>query len=348
MVTVLTKSDYQTLLFDIAAIYESSQKQFNKILVSAYWNIGRRIVTEEQNNDLRAEYGQRLLEKLSEDLSIKYGNGFSPTNLKYMRQFYQAYPIRQTSDELSWSHYQILATVKDKEERAQYERKAIKNNWSSRDLRSELSKDKVERFSLSLPNTQSFNAVRNTQNPVLSLTRGRLYTYRIDTTDGAPVIDCGFDVYLEGVVNSKPHYTNNAIIEFRKTADWYSIKESDAKKNELYTYQAVVRKIIDGDTLWVTIDAGFGIRLRQKLRLRSIDAPELTTTQGQKAKVFVEKILKDLPFVIIKTYKPDKFDRYLVDVFYLQGTSGSSLVAREGELLNQKLLEAGLAERWKE
>ncbi len=86
-------------LFDrIVAILEEARRRVvhavNSEMVTSYWHIGREIVQELQGGDLRAKYGQNLLAGLSERLTHRYGEGFSVTNLRYMRQFYQVYSDR--------------------------------------------------------------------------------------------------------------------------------------------------------------------------------------------------------------------------------------------------------------
>jgi len=87
----------------------------------------------------------------------------------------------------------------------------------------------------------------------------------------------------------------------------------------LYTYKATVERVIDGDTLECTIDLGLYTKTRQKLRLRAIDAPELRTTRGQAAKAFVDEKLSGASEIVVKTYKSDKYDRYLADIFVMPG-----------------------------
>lgn len=115
--------------------------QINTVMVSTYFEIGRRIVEQEQNGSLRAEYGENVLNELSDKLTKEFGRGFSTTNLKQMRSFYVAYgqsnTIRQTvSDEfkLSWSHYLKLMRISDVNERRFYEIECQKNNWSLREF----------------------------------------------------------------------------------------------------------------------------------------------------------------------------------------------------------------------
>ncbi|MCA9407940.1 MAG: thermonuclease family protein, partial [Candidatus Omnitrophica bacterium] len=75
-------------------------------------------------------------------------------------------------------------------------------------------------------------------------------------------------------------------------------------------------------------------------------APEKSTTAGRRAAAWVTVRLKDCQFVVIKTYKTDKYARYLVDVFYQSGETDPNVVAREGAYLNSQLLEEGLAVKW--
>lgn len=137
----------------------------NSNMVIAYWLIGREIVQALQGGEERAEYGQRLLADLSAQLTQRYGRGFSVTNLRYFRLFYQAYADRQPeirhtqcdessaltetevladlsaaldtsgklkgfSPALSWSHYRALCKVEHRAERLFYEIEAEKAGWS--------------------------------------------------------------------------------------------------------------------------------------------------------------------------------------------------------------------------
>ena len=114
----------------------------------------------------------------------------------------------------------------------------------------------------------------------------------------------------------------------------------------LYTYAAQVVKVIDGDTLKVEVKVG-ETDIGKKLRLRRINTPEIDTPEGKKAKDFVVKALKDCPWIVIKTYSTDIYDRYLADIFYLPGCDDPGRIALEGKLLNQDLLDAGLADLWR-
>jgi endonuclease YncB( thermonuclease family) len=105
--------------------------------------------------------------------------------------------------------------------------------------------------------------------------------------------------------------------------------------------------VIDGDTLWAVIDCGFDTLIREKLRFRGIDAPELDTPVGKKAKQFVTRTLNACSCVVIQTHKTDKYARYLSDIFYLPGCKQYERIASQGHFLNQELLDKGLAQAWK-
>lgn len=124
----------------------------NKTMVYTYYEIGRIIVEEEQKGKGRAEYGQQLIEELSVKLSKEFGKGFSSTNIKQMRSFYNIYSKGQTtSDEfnLSWSHYLKLMRIEDENERKFYEIEAYKNNWSLRELQRQYDSALFTRLALS-------------------------------------------------------------------------------------------------------------------------------------------------------------------------------------------------------
>ena len=127
-------------------------RTINKTMVYTYYEIGRIIVEEEQKGKSRAEYGKQIIQELSKRLLKEFGKGFSVTNLKQMRQFYLTYEKGQTaSDEfnLSWSHYLMLMRIENPEERSFYEKEAIANNWSLRELKRQFNSALYERLALS-------------------------------------------------------------------------------------------------------------------------------------------------------------------------------------------------------
>lgn len=124
--------------------------EINKSIVFVYWNIGRIIVSNENEFNNRLEYGKEVLKGLSNELTKYLGKGYSVSNLKYMRMFYKAYPdFTIISPKLSWFHYLELMIIEDIDKRNFYEKECINSNWSVRKLRRQLDTSLFERLLLS-------------------------------------------------------------------------------------------------------------------------------------------------------------------------------------------------------
>ncbi|MCT7445398.1 PDDEXK nuclease domain-containing protein [Aliarcobacter cryaerophilus] len=124
----------------------------NTTMTETYFQIGKRIVEEEQGGEIRAEYGSALLKNLSSELIKEFGKGYSEQNLKNMRQFYLIYQKRQTMSsefKLSWSHYIFLTRIENIDERNFYEIESIENSWSLRELKRQFDSGLFERLKLS-------------------------------------------------------------------------------------------------------------------------------------------------------------------------------------------------------
>ena len=124
----------------------------NTTMTQTYFQIGKRIVEEEQGGEIRAEYGSALLKNLSSELIKEFGKGYSEQNLKNMRQFYLIYQKRQTVSsefKLSWSHYIFLTRIENINERNFYEIESIENSWSLRELKRQFDSGLFERLKLS-------------------------------------------------------------------------------------------------------------------------------------------------------------------------------------------------------
>jgi len=169
----------------IASARRAAASTVNTLQVLTNFEIGRRIVEHEQKGEKRAKYGAELLQELSARLTEEFGKGFSKANLEYMRRFYLEWrnrvpPIAQTvsgqltpheisqtlSGELaaipisggagrkspfalSWSHYVLLLTIRDPDERDFYEIEAANQNWSISELKRQKASALYERLALS-------------------------------------------------------------------------------------------------------------------------------------------------------------------------------------------------------
>ncbi len=125
---------YYSIRNSIVSAQTKMSAAVNSAMVIAYWEIGEQIYKACDEND-RAEYGKRLLEYLSDQLTAEFGKGFSVPNLRNMRQFYCMFPIRYTlCSELSWSHYRLLMRIPDEKARTFYAEECAKSSWSVRQL----------------------------------------------------------------------------------------------------------------------------------------------------------------------------------------------------------------------
>ena len=139
---------------EIRALLKTSRKsiaqQVNQELLSTYWKIGEVIVRYEQNDSVRAAYGEKTLLQLSKALTKELGKGFSRSNIYNMRQFYLSYPIFQSvTGKLSWTHYCELLSISDKDKRSFYEKEAVNAGWSVREMKRQIDSSLFERLLLS-------------------------------------------------------------------------------------------------------------------------------------------------------------------------------------------------------
>ncbi len=334
MPNALARTIYTDLLDDIAALYEDAREG----QVRFAWETGRRIVEVEQQGEVRAGYGSGLIRSLSADLTARYGagSGFSETNLKVMRQLYRMNPggLKKSpqADLLSWSDQRELLPVKDAKARQRLV-KRIAGKGLKRDELRELIRRETGADGSKLPAKPLAPLARPAPEGLLL---GTLRAAKPEVTSLRKVsrdeilVDCGFFVYravakgdLEGRLTGTPSYT----------------------------YCATVERVVDGDTLVVLIDTGFGNILEEKLRLRGVNTPELGTPEGEKAKKFVEKLLPAGTVIVLKSQKStDPHGRFVVDIFYLHptGEGGGPEIIESGEYLNQVLLDKGYAVRMKE
>lgn len=125
---------YHSIRQSIVSAQHRLSAAVNSTMVITYWEIGEQIYKACGEND-RAEYGKKLLQYLSEQLTAEFGKGFSVQGLRNMRQFYCTFPNRSTLwSDLSWSHYRLLMRVPDEQARTFYMEECVKSAWSVRQL----------------------------------------------------------------------------------------------------------------------------------------------------------------------------------------------------------------------
>ena len=148
---------YQSVAEILRAARGNAYRAVNFAMVEAYWNVGRKIVEEEQQGKERAEYGAALIKNLSIRLSEEFGKGFTESNLWNFRQFYLAFPAQDPRNqklyalrrELTWSHYRLLMRVEKADARAWYLKEAADQSWSTRALERQINSLYYERLLMS-------------------------------------------------------------------------------------------------------------------------------------------------------------------------------------------------------
>ena len=313
----LVAARYDAVLQDIADIYTVTREA----MAEAYWNIGQRIVRVDQDGDLRAAYGDRLLERLSQDLLKRYNLGFSVQNLERMRKFYLTHPKSSAPRELTWSHYVELLGVTDDKTRRRLEKLAAKEGLTTRELRRFV---KEEAGAGAPPDLGPLTRPSH----LMFHTYAFAYPVGLEVPEGSQAVDLGFCVQV--VLSDE------------------ALKVVKLTSQPCYTYSATIDRVVDGDTFLVEVDLGFGVCVRERLRLRGIDCPELKTSEGQKVKVEMMQLLPRGTRIVIRSHKTDIYGRFVADVFYVpDGGSDPEKILAEGIFLNQELLDKGFAVRMK-
>ena len=334
------KDTYSHLLQKIQNEIDGARRTIEHARALAYWNVGRHISEDILKNRTRAGYGDFLYRRLAGDLNM------GERSLQRAAQFHREYPIPSPATQLSWAHYTELLSISDKLRRKRLEQWAIKEGAPRDRLRAKIVQSRPSAQILKSSNPQ-----------ILTPKKGPLNIYQqlkpslVQLGQDEILLDLGFNVWT-----------------IAGRADLQAGQVVDTRAKMSFTYRAYVEEIIDGDTLWAVIDLGTSnVRLteehqgrderksvhvdapgvqrrgsniytRQKLRLRGLDCPEFNTPLGKKAKAFVEKAINGLEYIIIRSSKSDKYDRYLADIFY----------GKEEKFLNQELLDAGLAVGYKD
>jgi micrococcal nuclease len=325
----------ESLRREITKGLQKAQDLLEKQKAITYWSVGKQI---NQYLSLHAdEHGGKtaFYEKTAEHL------GINARTLQQCEQFFRYFPNVKIKSGLSWSHFRYLLSVPDNKTRQAWLKISYDEHLTTLELRRRLLASGIKEDAQTL---KSLNEPK----------RGALYVYRLkradnwDGIDAGFCVDCGFSVRVEASQSSGT-LDNKWLYGSLKENDGYRLVVTKFTTDALFTFKAKIIRIIDADTLLTAVDLGFGIWSEQKLRFSGLDAPEVSTVEGQKAKQWLKEKLEGLPFVVIKTTKSDKYDRYLVDVFYSSAKNDDALdVAQNGVWLNGEMVALGLAKVWGE
>lgn len=156
---------------EVKGIIEHSRTQairsVDHVRVKMYWELGRKIVEEEQQGRDRAEYGKFLIRNLSELLQSVYGSGYSRRQLEMFRKFYVTYPIAHAvRAQFTWRHYRIYISIDNQAKRDFYQAECIKNTWSYRQLERQVNAGLYERLLLSNNPDAILSVARSDKEPI--------------------------------------------------------------------------------------------------------------------------------------------------------------------------------------
>lgn len=287
---------YEALLHAIRETRAASEARVTVAVeqekVREAWETGKLIDEHILQHKERADYGTRVLSRLSKDLEI------SQTELSFMLQFARAYPIYSPANKLSWSHYRELLSLDDPREREEVTKEAGEKGWSRNQVREEVRRrQRRSKAPTELPEVKP----------------GPLDTYQIIRLKDHLKIDLGFGTYLDLSEKDSKKFKEGDIVSVIGPQGPISLLK-DASPDDLFTYSAIVTQVVDGDTFHALIDLGFGITQAQRVRLRRIDAPEILTAEGKEAKAYLEKILsRDHGRILMKSVDIDQHGRPIAD-----------------------------------
>ena len=319
---------YQALLNDIAELYTETRAS----VVKMYWAIGQRIVEVEQEGVGRSVYGGRLIPRLSADLTKRFGVGFSVSNLHRMKTLYQQSKIFSPAGKLTWSHQAELLSLPVKLQQR------LAAQASNRELTRDELRALVQRERARLTPAHPTHDRPASPPKLLTPKHGTIGVFQIQTFAGQRCVDLGFEAYRALTPAQAQRLADGDLV--RRAVDGALHADAETGTTDLYTYAAQVLRVVDGDTLWTAIAVIPGEWRKEKLRLRGIDCPELGTAAGEVAKRYVQAQVAQATAVVVTTTKPDKWDRYLSDVYLT--LDGAEV------FLNNRLLALGHARRYDE
>mgnify|MGYP001552055722 FL=1 len=331
---------YAVLRRAVADALLEGQHRVDAAKLRTYWETGWYIKEHLLANAGRADYGTKVMHDLAHDLHA------DERTLYECLKFARLYPILGARPELSWAYYRRLIQIADAAQRKIMMAAAIKQGWTSTEMASRVAQ-------LNAPadaNAGSLagNGVSASGPDLLRPNRGTPGVYRVALVEGARVVDLGFASYFDLTADQADAFKAGDLVNI--DGNGRIAAAADATKADLFNYRVEILKVVDGDTLWIKIYLRPRQWIKHKLRLRGLDCPELSTPEGKVAKRFVDALVAKTTSVVINTTKPDKYDRYLADVFLRQAKGEGSAVMGDGAetdeiFLNNALLENGQAVR---
>ncbi|TGM98342.1 DUF1016 N-terminal domain-containing protein [Leptospira yasudae] len=324
----------KTLAEEIASIFEALQEKTyqgsNRFVLEANREVGEKL-NREFLGGVESAKGRVKMKELSEEISKLVPTGFSKRTLYYALKFYQNYKNTKLDYRLSWSHYRILSSVSNAAIRKQLEKQSISEEWTrtilERKARESGYYGGLKKIAFRRPD------------------ESRVFHYRVVSDKlnlkGPKLLDFGFHFYKR--LETKFQFKEGDILELVSSdSKWNYKKRESVSASSLYHYLGKIERVIDGDTILACLNLGFGLILRERIRLIGVNAPELGTSDGEFAFQSLKKRLQAGTSLLVKTHFQDKYGRYLGDVLYLNGRDvGTERLSEKGIYLNEELVMYG-------
>ncbi len=332
------KTPYDILLSKVRSTLLEGQRRIEEEKVRTYWQTGAHIHKHILKYADRADYGGQIINRLVVDLKV------DKSTLHETVMFAKAYPdfsIVSGRSQLKWTHFRELVRIADVKLRMSLEEKTQRNAWTADELIARIKSQKPQ------PLKQS-PKLQGSSQELLKPLRGELYHYKIirrpdvnpGPEDSGLRLDLGFrNLQKLSAKTAAQFEVGDIVTSYPKDGGYRFTKVSGAGESILFTYEAIVENVIDGDTLKVRFDQCFNFERIETLRLRGIDCPEIDTPAGVAAKNFVLSYIKQSDKIIVRSSRPEKYDRYVADVFIPPREATKDI------FLNNLLLETGHAVR---
>jgi len=346
--------DYRSLRKAVTETLVNGQRAIEAARVEIYWKAGKLISGYLEGHPDETWHGRGIIDRLSADLQLEF------TLLYRLVRFADLFPNFATSQNLTWSHYRELLAVADHGKRKVLAREAHEKQWPVRRLKREILKQKRETKKGAVHPSGTLVEPEWIEPGVMRV---------IQLESGRTVVDLGFEVYRDLSASEGKRLKAEEFVRWNSEhlrldgasafGDGSGNPSSSGGKSDLYFFEGELERVVDGDTLRVTVDLGFGTRARQYLRLRGLNTAEMGTVDGQKAREFVVNLFRksrhlrpdgasafgdglgkpsssggsSSKLLRFRSRFRDPYDRYISDVWV-------------GEVyLNQVLLDKGLAVR---
>lgn len=325
--TIPIPRTYAELRSGIVEVLITGRRKVEAAWVLTYHETGRLIHGHVSHHGSRADYGAKIIARLAEETKV------SRRALYECVQFYREFPIVRPVAQLGWNQCRLLCQVSDADERASLIEELKRERLRTVDLKARVRAfNAAQRLAGDEARPTDSLPIAAAPLRLLKQKRGTPDLFRVVARGDALAVDVGFKLYHPLTTAAQRRLEAGAFVRWD---DGEFLPAREATSADLFTYRATVRRVVDGDTLHVSVALPHYV-MDEKIRLRGLDCPELDTAEGKAAKRYVERLLLDAGDVMLTTSKVDKYDRYLADV-HLTTRSGETL------FLNNALLREGHA-----